>query len=267
MRNSCRQLNGRDLVFWTCSRYQVSRRSNVAQGAQESTAEPKALPCLSAHQGNRRVAKRRSSRTPAAVLRLIAVLYPCSYPPRSMHINMLHHQQQRVCIHSSPSDAMRQRIHSAVRLRPHGVSEPLWPCCTPPARSRGTACRGVATVVAATAVSPAEAVPAVKRARRTAAFPFVRLAGQEEMKLALLLNVIDPSIGGVLIMGDRGTGKSVAVRPATQPAAPPLLWLGYYTARHGCAWPALGCVPWQPTASASYAVCCLRACQISVAAR
>ena len=52
----------------------------------------------------------------------------------------------------------------------------------------------------------------MKRARRTAAFPFVRLAGQEEMKLALLLNVIDPSIGGVLIMGDRGTGKSVAVR-------------------------------------------------------
>lgn len=34
---------------------------------------------------------------------------------------------------------------------------------------------------------------------------------QEEMKLTLLLNVIDPNIGGVLIMGDRGTAKSVAV--------------------------------------------------------
>ena len=32
------------------------------------------------------------------------------------------------------------------------------------------------------------------------------------MKLGLLLNIIDPNIGGVLIMGDRGTGKSVAVR-------------------------------------------------------
>ena len=35
---------------------------------------------------------------------------------------------------------------------------------------------------------------------------------QEEMKLALLLNVIDPRIGGVMIMGDRGTGKSTTIR-------------------------------------------------------
>src|ERR671933_3010863 len=43
-------------------------------------------------------------------------------------------------------------------------------------------------------------------------YPFTAIVGQEEMKLALLLNVIDPSIGGVLIMGHRGTGKSTAVR-------------------------------------------------------
>lgn len=43
-------------------------------------------------------------------------------------------------------------------------------------------------------------------------YPFTALVGQEEMKLALLLNVIDASIGGVLIMGHRGTGKSTAVR-------------------------------------------------------
>lgn len=44
------------------------------------------------------------------------------------------------------------------------------------------------------------------------AFPFTAIVGQEEMKLALVLNVVDPSIGGVLIMGHRGTGKSTAVR-------------------------------------------------------
>ena len=43
-------------------------------------------------------------------------------------------------------------------------------------------------------------------------FPFTAIIGQEEMKLALLLNVIDPRIGGVIIMGDRGTGKSTTIR-------------------------------------------------------
>ena len=35
---------------------------------------------------------------------------------------------------------------------------------------------------------------------------------QEEMKLSLILNVVDPRIGGVMVMGDRGTGKTTAVR-------------------------------------------------------
>ena len=42
--------------------------------------------------------------------------------------------------------------------------------------------------------------------------PFTAIIGQEEMKLALILNVIDPRIGGVMIMGDRGTGKSTTIR-------------------------------------------------------
>jgi magnesium chelatase subunit I len=56
-------------------------------------------------------------------------------------------------------------------------------------------------------------------------FPFTAILGQEEMKLALILNVIDPRIGGVMIMGDRGTGKSTTIRavadllPAIQIAA------------------------------------------------
>lgn len=47
---------------------------------------------------------------------------------------------------------------------------------------------------------------------RRAVFPFTAVIGQEDMKLSLLLNVIDPKIGGVMIMGDRGTGKSTTIR-------------------------------------------------------
>lgn len=51
-----------------------------------------------------------------------------------------------------------------------------------------------------------------KPTTRRLVFPFTAIVGQEEMKLALLLNVIDPKIGGVMIMGDRGTGKSTTIR-------------------------------------------------------
>jgi magnesium chelatase subunit I len=44
------------------------------------------------------------------------------------------------------------------------------------------------------------------------AFPFSAIVGQEEMKQALLIAAIEPAIGGVLVFGDRGTGKSTAVR-------------------------------------------------------
>jgi magnesium chelatase subunit I len=44
------------------------------------------------------------------------------------------------------------------------------------------------------------------------AFPFTAIVGQDEMKTALLVAAVDPSIGGVLVFGDRGTGKSTAIR-------------------------------------------------------
>src|SRR4030042_7172293 len=44
------------------------------------------------------------------------------------------------------------------------------------------------------------------------AFPFLGIGGQEEMKLALLLTLINPVIGGVLLVGPRGTGKTTGVR-------------------------------------------------------
>jgi len=52
----------------------------------------------------------------------------------------------------------------------------------------------------------------VNLTKKRRVFPFTAVIGQEEMKLALLLNVIDPRIGGVMIMGDRGTGKSTTIR-------------------------------------------------------
>jgi magnesium chelatase subunit I len=45
-----------------------------------------------------------------------------------------------------------------------------------------------------------------------AAFPFSAIVAQDEMKLALISAAVDPNIGGVLVFGDRGTGKSTAVR-------------------------------------------------------
>ena len=50
----------------------------------------------------------------------------------------------------------------------------------------------------------------------TLIFPFVRIVGQEKMKKALLLNIVDPSIGGVLIKGEKGTAKSTSVRSLAQ---------------------------------------------------
>jgi len=43
-------------------------------------------------------------------------------------------------------------------------------------------------------------------------FPFSAIVGQDDMKLALVCAALDPTIGGVLVLGDRGTGKSTAIR-------------------------------------------------------
>lgn len=63
-------------------------------------------------------------------------------------------------------------------------------------------------------------------------FPFLGLVGQEEMKLALLLALINPGVGGVLLIGPRGTGKTTAVRSLAD--------LLPETQRSACAY---GCLP------------------------
>ncbi len=62
-------------------------------------------------------------------------------------------------------------------------------------------------------------------------FPFSAIVGQEDMKLALLLVSIDPMIGGVMVFGDRGTGKSTAVR-ALAGLLPPMKVVS--GCRYGC---------------------------------
>jgi magnesium chelatase subunit I len=67
------------------------------------------------------------------------------------------------------------------------------------------------------ALSPVKAAHTNAPATRPAAaaprmFPFSAIVGQDDMKLALLIAAVEPAIGGVLVLGDRGTGKSTAVR-------------------------------------------------------
>ncbi len=74
----------------------------------------------------------------------------------------------------------------------------------------------VETVPAPTRSAPAAATRPPKQAleplERPSSFPFSAIVGQDEMKLAFLICAVDPFVGGVLVFGDRGTGKSTAVR-------------------------------------------------------
>ncbi len=74
-----------------------------------------------------------------------------------------------------------------------------------------------------------------------AVFPFSAIVGQDDMKLAILAAAVDPGIGGVLVLGDRGTGKSTAVR-ALAALLPPL------KAVDGCPY---GCDPAAANAAAA----------------
>ncbi len=64
-----------------------------------------------------------------------------------------------------------------------------------------------------------------------AAFPFTAIVGQEDMRRALLVTAVDPSVGGVLVFGDRGTGKSTAVRALAALLPPMKVVAG---CRYGC---------------------------------
>src|SRR6266545_682139 len=75
-------------------------------------------------------------------------------------------------------------------------------------------------------------------------FPFLAIVGQQEMKLALLLGLINPNIGGILLIGPRGTAKTTAVRS--------LLDLLPQVERSTCPY---GCLPEEIESSGINAVC------------
>jgi magnesium chelatase subunit I len=75
-------------------------------------------------------------------------------------------------------------------------------------------------------------------------FPYLAIVGQQEMKLALLLGLINPNIGGILLVGPRGTAKTTAVRS--------LLNLLPLVERSLCAY---GCLPEDVEAGGIEAVC------------
>jgi magnesium chelatase subunit I len=65
-----------------------------------------------------------------------------------------------------------------------------------------------------------------------APFPFSAIVGQSEMKQALLMAAVEPRLGGVMVFGDRGTGKSTAVRALAALLPPMKIVAG---CRYGCA--------------------------------
>jgi magnesium chelatase subunit I len=91
---------------------------------------------------------------------------------------------------------------------PDGPSFEAWGPAAPEARRAA----GAAHPAACETIADNASRRSVSQPRSRRVFPFTAIVGQEEMKLALLLNVIDPRIGGVMIMGDRGTGKSTTIR-------------------------------------------------------
>lgn len=72
--------------------------------------------------------------------------------------------------------------------------------------------------------------------RQSHVFPFSAIVGQDEMKLALMISAVDPTVGGVVVFGDRGTGKSTAVRSLAD-LLPPIQVIA------GCAY---NCAPEKP---------------------
>ena len=72
-------------------------------------------------------------------------------------------------------------------------------------------------------MADAKAPELPKMKAKRSEYPFTAIVGQEVLKRALVLNVVNPKVGGVLIRGEKGTGKSIAVRALAEVLNIPLL--------------------------------------------
>ncbi|RLM99197.1 magnesium-chelatase subunit ChlI, chloroplastic isoform X2 [Panicum miliaceum] len=113
----------------------------------------------------------------------------------------------------SPTSAARALLPASTS-RPLALAAAASSGRIPPSRKGLGFRRGRFTIcnVAAPTAAEQEAKASGAKESQRPVYPFAAIVGQDEMKLCLLLNVIDPKIGGVMIMGDRGTGKSTTVR-------------------------------------------------------
>src|SRR5258708_31001397 len=96
--------------------------------------------------------------------------------------------------------------------RTRSTGEPTWPSGWALVTTACTTCRATRSPLRSKGswAGPGNISEAMAIDRYS--YPFTAIVGQDEMKLALVLNAINPSIGGVLIRGEKGTGKSTAVR-------------------------------------------------------
>eukprot|EP00982_Pelagococcus_subviridis_P009265 30916-Pelagococcus_subviridis.AAC.3 len=140
---------------------------------------------------------------------------------------MSFHANKATCLSSTSSaplpnfleSPMDPLIHIERTLFLERTNKPSFRIVSAELRAKARPHRGIADVHkkhsmfsrAVTEANQAETDAASNAAARPV-YPFSAIIGQEEMKFAAIMNIIDPNIGGIMVMGDRGTGKSTTVR-------------------------------------------------------
>jgi len=133
-------------------------------------------------------------------------------------VNLQSRCSRRLCISPHASATTGSTVAGGKRASKQPGEYHCRMCVCMPQLNSSLAARCVSSIIMHVHISHLGVPTSLCTRMYGAGFPFTRIQGQEEMKLALLLNVVDPNIGGALIMGDRGCGKSVAVSSTSNTA-------------------------------------------------